>query len=957
MITRLIIARVLAFLVPVAALTQQAPAPTHEYVYLNGRVVAVESAGDSWPNGGGNHSFAVEVRPGTASLGPGESLQFTSAVTGFLDQGVTWTINPVIGSITASGLYTAPATTSAGQTVTVRATSHADASKSAAATISFYNPQTSGDYPLLGSFLNFYRDLTPDLWAKEFDLMRQVNMKTVVVFSVGLLMPDTSDTTGYSLSGQGLLYPSSLVDASIRPTTDRLEMLLSLADQRGMNIYLGSLLTWDDWSTGTEFAALRKYNRLVTQEILARYGQHASLQVWFFSQELWLNWIKTSGAGYYGTTLLKEFVSDMAALDRTKPVCAAVVFKKTGYNSMPDLTPSELQSVTTTFLQTSGLQILMPQDGAGADAGAPPLAELPAYFQAFQSAVNAAGTQTTLWSTVETFTSVANLPSAKFPPASATRIQQQVNSVRPFVTGYVNWIFGDDMSPQATYYPIQASGLDRNYLSTFQPTTYPPLVLFSPQSYVASPSADSSYPDRGGVLTNGTGGGYSGYDFSDWAAWGSWNDGNHLTVTLDLGRVQWIRLVRALAMSWTDSGIYQPQYLNVEVSNDGQVYIPAVPSPVAQTWPNSISFSVGWAEVPLAATGRYVRLTFSHVNWLFLNELQVLGIAGAPQSSSGSGVTINPSSATVLAGQTQQFTATVSGISNQSVTWSLSPSVGTIGSTGLYTAPATITGSQQVVATAVSVADSSKTGTAAITVGTQPQGGVSVAIDPQTVSLAAGQSQQFTATVSGTANAAVTWSVGSSLGSISNSGLYSAPSGLTAQQSTSVVATSVADPTKSAAANVTVSADTTLTSMVGPVDPNGLTGTAQMFHVTAHPRSGDLDFAGILFNTTVDVSHSCLVAYYPLEGDLIALSSDDATNDAWNWAGIQGLGQAGVLSNSQCAIDTGASSVTRNGSAVQLNLKMTFTPAFRGTRQMFMAAHDSGGNQTAWPYVGYWVVP
>jgi hypothetical protein len=934
---------------------QQAPVLTREYIHLNGHVVAVENAGDNWPSGGGNTSFTVGVVPGTVSLGPSESVQFVSTVIGNPNQSVTWTVNPAVGSITGSGFYTAPPTVSTGQTVTVRATSNADSTKSATATVTFYNPQSSGDYPLLGSFLNFYRDLTSTLWAKEYDLMQQVNMKTVVIFSVGLLKPDSSDQTGFSLSGEGLLYPSMLVDASVRPTTDRLENMLSLADQRGMDVYLGSLQTWADWSDGQEFAALRKYNRLVTQEILTRYGQHRSLRGWFFSQELWLNWIKTYGADYYGTTLLKNFVTDMRALDATKPVCAAVVFKQTGYNSMPGLTPAELQTVTTTFLQNSGVQILMPQDGAGADAGAPPLSDLPAYFQAFKAGIDAAGTRSTLWSTVETFTAVPNQPSAKFPPATATRIQQQVSNVRPFVTGYVNWIFGDDMSQQATYYPIQASALDRSYQSTFQPTAHPPLVVFSPAGYVADPPADPQYPDRGGVLINGTGGGYTGYDFSDWAAWGSWSDSNHLKITIDLGSVQWIRMIRALTMSWTDSGIYQPQYLNVEVSTDGQTYSAAVPNPIQQTWPDSPTFSIGWAEVPLVSTARYVRLTFSHNWWLFLNELQVLGVAGAPQPPPGSGVTVIPSSVNLQAGQAQQFSATVSGTTNQSVTWSLNPTTGTINSSGLYTAPSPITANQTVTITATSVADPTKSGSAIVTLGSQ--GGVTVGVDPQTVSLLAGQSQQFAATVAGTSNGTVTWSLGSPVGSISSSGLYTAPGTLSGQQTTTVIATSVADPTKSGIATVLVSPDPTLTSMVGPVAPDSGTGYTQTFQFNAQARSGELDFVGMIFNTTLDAAHSCLITYYPTEGDLIALSADDSTNEAWDWVGVQALGQPGTLSNSQCSVDTGASSVTRNGAAVRINLRITFTAAFQGTRQMYMAAHDTGGNLTAWPYTGYWVVP
>lgn len=68
-------------------------------------------------------------------------------------------------------------------------------------------------------------------------------------------------------------------------------------------------------------------------------------------------------------------------------------------------------------------------------------------------------------------------------------------------------------------------------------------------------------------------------------------------------------------------------------------------------------------------------------------------------------VTVNPSSPSVLAGTNQQFTATVTNASNTSVTWSAA--VGSITSTGLYTAPAAVT---HDVVTALSNADGTTKG-------------------------------------------------------------------------------------------------------------------------------------------------------------------------------------------------------------------------------------------------------
>src|SRR5262249_53390284 len=78
---------------------------------------------------------------------------------------------------------------------------------------------------------------------------------------------------------------------------------------------------------------------------------------------------------------------------------------------------------------------------------------------------------------------------------------------------------------------------------------------------------------------------------------------------------------------------------------------------------------------------------------------------------------------------------------------------------------------------------------------------ISVAISPTSATLTSGTTQQFTATVSGTSNTAVTWSA--SLGTISSNGLFTAPT-VTTTTSVTVTATSVADPMKKASATVTV---------------------------------------------------------------------------------------------------------------------------------------------------------
>ena len=101
--------------------------------------------------------------------------------------------------------------------------------------------------------------------------------------------------------------------------------------------------------------------------------------------------------------------------------------------------------------------------------------------------------------------------------------------------------------------------------------------------------------------------------------------------------------------------------------------------------------------------------------------------------------------------------------------------------------------------TATSVADPTAKATAAVNV--IPASTIGVAISPSSATIVAAATYQFTATLTGTNNTAVTWSAAA--GTISSTGRFTAPS-VTANTNVLVTATSVVDPAANARANVTV---------------------------------------------------------------------------------------------------------------------------------------------------------
>lgn len=282
-------------------------------------------------------------------------------------------------------------------------------------------------------------------------------------------------------------------------------------------------------------------------------------------------------------------------------------------------------------------------------------------------------------------------------------------------------------------------------------------------------------------------------------------------------------------------------------------------------------------------------------------------------------VTVSPSTSTVLAGATQAFSATVTPVTNTAVTWSISPAVGSINAgTGLYTAPATPPATTQTVTvTATSSAAPTRTGTATVTVPA-----VAVAISPTAPSVPVNGTQQFTATVTGSTNTAVTWSVQSGGGTVSGSGLYTAPG---ATGSAVVRATSVADNTKFAEATVTV--------------------TPLQVTVTVSPSSTTVAAGGTKqFTATVANAANTAVTWSVQEG-----AAGGTVNSS-------GLYSAPSTPGTYHVIATSVQDPTKSGSAtvtVQPPVTITITPTEawvqpNGTRT-FTATASSGG-------VNYFVV-
>jgi Protein of unknown function (DUF1800) len=155
------------------------------------------------------------------------------------------------------------------------------------------------------------------------------------------------------------------------------------------------------------------------------------------------------------------------------------------------------------------------------------------------------------------------------------------------------------------------------------------------------------------------------------------------------------------------------------------------------------------------------------------------GSASATVTLTSTPQTISPKTATVNLGKTQQFT------SAGATSWTAT--AGTISSTGLYTAPTTMPASSTVTVTATG-SNGSASATVTLANNVAPQ-----AISPTSVSVFLGAKQQFTSA------GATSWTA--TFGTVSSTGLYTAPATMPASGGDTVTATG---PGGSAAANITL---------------------------------------------------------------------------------------------------------------------------------------------------------
>jgi uncharacterized membrane protein len=138
------------------------------------------------------------------------------------------------------------------------------------------------------------------------------------------------------------------------------------------------------------------------------------------------------------------------------------------------------------------------------------------------------------------------------------------------------------------------------------------------------------------------------------------------------------------------------------------------------------------------------------------------------------------------------------------------------------------------------------------------------------------------------------------------------------------------------------------------VTPSSGSGAQQTFALQYADSLGTTDLSTVWvwftsnFNT-VSSANSCLVYYARAANQLFLL------NDAGTAYSSAAPGAGPALSNSQCSVNAAAASVT-SGTALTVDLPVTFTAAYAGAKSVWMFALGSSAN-SGWQAMGTWTVP
>lgn len=139
------------------------------------------------------------------------------------------------------------------------------------------------------------------------------------------------------------------------------------------------------------------------------------------------------------------------------------------------------------------------------------------------------------------------------------------------------------------------------------------------------------------------------------------------------------------------------------------------------------------------------------------------------------------------------------------------------------------------------------------------------------------------------------------------------------------------------------------------VSPNNRQGNLDSFLFTFNDDDGasDITRVQVSIENTLTSTTGCTLSYTLATNEILIRDSSQPSG----WSAPRKLGRPGILSNSRCNVDAGASSALSNGPTFLLRLALNFPAASAGDKTISAEVTDSAGVSSDWQTLGSWNVP
>lgn len=402
----------------------------------------------------------------------------------------------------------------------------------------------------------------------------------------------------------------------------KLGTILNAAQQRGIQVYVGTTLTTIQCNQffGNANAQAVKNDVLSNFSTLAAsYGSHPAFAGWYISDE----------PGIPAAAQYPYYQGVRQALGQITPEKPAAVSPFLGsVNQLPS--PTVVGAAASLFRNATGIDIQIWQDSIGAFSQAKLFHwdragfSTEDYFSALSAQLGSG-----LWANVELFNngsplfnSVNGTLTGAYRPASAQRLNQQLWSGR-FAAKRVAWLHQIHLSEVGAPGAYQEGArLQAGYRAVFGIGGAGMLTALNHSNYVWLTPPSPSYPDNGSKMFDRRSADPTSPQDSGWVG-----VNGSATLRVDLGTTRALDWVGVQTLSRPSWGIRTPTTLTVRcgttVSNLATVATINAPFTQAALASTEAEEYVLGNYSPIGANCRHVELSMPNSNWTFIGEVEL----------------------------------------------------------------------------------------------------------------------------------------------------------------------------------------------------------------------------------------------------------------------------------------------------------------------------------------------